>query len=175
MSQDFSDLLKVLATTALIFAAGTLAMLYVILLLATYGADLPMVGSLPLNAPPEMVPMLADNRIFSTLAAAHVTAAGMALLVYIHTVDMALLIASKAVSVVICALLGFIGGHMIFLQLTEGTAFSLGPLTPTGIALVAFLVLSSIMSVQNLRQLGNLRFAIGVGMVLMGPMLLVWL
>lgn len=175
MSQDFSDLLKVLATTALIFAAGTLAMLYVILLLATYGADLPMVGSLPLNAPPEMVPMLADNRIFSTLAAAHVTAAGLALLVYIHTVDTALLIASKAVAVVITALLGFIGGHMVYLQLTEDTAFKLGPLAPTGIALLAFLALSSVLSVQNLRQLGNLRFAVGLGMVLMGPMLLVWL
>ena len=175
MSQDFTDLLKVLAVTALIFAIGTLAMLYVILLLATYGADLPMVGSLPLNAPPEMVPLLAGSQIFSTLAAAHVTAAGLALLVAIHTMDMALLITSKAVAVVITALLGFIGGHMVFLQLTEGTAFQLGPLTPTGIALLAFLILSSVMSVQNLRQLGNLRFAVAVAMILMGPMLLVWL
>lgn len=175
MSQDFTDLLKVLATTALIFAVGTLVMLYVILLLATYGADLPMVGSLPLSAPPEMVPLLANNQIFSTLAAAHVTAAGLALLVYIHTVDMALLIASKAIAVVITALLGFIGGHMVYLQLTEDTAFKLGPLAPTFIALLAFLALSSVLSVQNLRQLGNLRFAVGIAMVLMGPMLLVWL
>lgn len=175
MSQDFTDLLKVLATTALIFAVGTLVMLYVILLLATYGANLPMVGSLPLNAPPEMVPLLAGSQIFSTLAAAHVTSAGLALLMTSRTIDMALLIASKAVAVVITALLGFIGGHMIYLQLTEGTAFSLGPLTPTFIALVAFLVLSSILSVQNLRQLGNLRFVVGIAMVVMGPMLLVWL
>lgn len=175
MSQDFIDLLKVLAATALIFAVGTLVMLYVILLLATYGADLPMVGSLPLSAPPEMVPLLVDSRIFSTLAAAHVTAAGLALLVNIRTVDMALLITSKAVAVVITALLGFIGGHMVYLQLTEGTAFSLGPLTPTAIALVAFLVLSTVLSVPNLRSLGNLRFVVGIGMVVMGPLLLVWL
>lgn len=175
MSQDFTDLLKVLAATALIFAVGTLVMLYVIYLFAQYGADLPMVGSLPLSAPPEMVPLLAGSSIFSTLAAAHVTAAGLALLVTIHTVDMALLITSKAVAVVITALLGFIGGHMVYLQLNEGTAFSLGPLTPTVIALAAFLVLSTFLSVQNLRQLGNLRFAVGVAMVVLGPLLLVWL
>lgn len=175
MSQDFTDLLKVLAATALVFAASTLVMLYVIYLLAQYGANLPMVGSLPLNAPPEMVPMLADNRLFTTLAAAHVTAAGLALLLTANTIDMALLITSKAVAVVITALLGFVGGHMIYLQLTEGTAFALAPLTPVGIALLAFLALSSVLSVQNLRQLGNLRFVVAIGMVVMGPMLLVWL
>ena len=175
MAQDFTDLLKVLAATALVFAAGTLVMLYVILLLAQYGANLPMVGSLPLNAPPEMVPLLADNRLFTTLAAAHVTATGLALLIASNTIDMALLITSKAVAVVITALLGFVGGHMVYLQLTEGTAFSLGPLTPVFVALVAFLVLSTILSVYNLRRLGNLRFAVAVGLVVMGPLLLVWL
>ncbi len=175
MSQDFIDLLKVLATTALVFATGTLVMLYVILLLAQYGANLPMVGSLPLSAPPEMVPMLANSTMFSALAAAHVTAAGLALLIASRTIDMALLITSKAVSVVIAALLGFVGGHMIYLQLTENTALSFAPLTPVLIALAAFLVLSSVLSVQNLRSLGNLRFAVAVAMVVLGPMLLVWL
>ncbi|MGB3339285.1 MAG: hypothetical protein WBA73_19085 [Devosia sp.] len=175
MSQDFTDLLKVLAATALVFAVGTLAMLYVIYLLAQYGANLPMVGSLPLNAPPEMVPMLADNRLFTTLAAAHVTAAGLALLITSNTIDMALLITSKAVAVVITALLGFVGGHMIYLQLTEDAAFALAPLTPVAVALAIFLVLSTMLSVQNLRSLGNLRFVVAIGMVIMGPMLLVWL
>lgn len=164
-----------LATAALVFAAGTLAMLYVIYLLAQYGANLPMVGSLPLSAPPELVPMLADNRLFTTLAAAHVTAAGLALFMTSNTIDMALLITSKAVAVVIAALLGFVGGHMVYLQLTEGTRFAMGPLTPVFIALAVFLVLSSVLSVQNLRQLGNLRFAVAAGMVVLGPMLLVWL
>ena len=175
MSQDFTDLLKVLATTALIFAAGTLVMLYVILILATYGADLPMVGSLPLSAPPEMVPLLANSSLFTTLAAVHVTSAGLALLFSSRTVDMALLITSKAVAVVITALLGFIGGHMVYLQLTEKTAFSLGPLTPTFLVLLGFLVLSTILSVQNLRTLGNLRYVAGIAMIFLGPMLLVWL
>lgn len=175
MSQDFTDLLKVLATTVLIFSVGTLVMLYVILLLATYGADLPMVGALPLSAPPEMVPLLANSQLFSTLAAAHVTSAGLALLLTSRTADMALLIASKAVAVVITALLGFIGGHMVFLRLTENTPFAVAPLSPIFIALAAFLVLSSVLSVQNLRQFGKLRFLAGVALVLAGPMLLVWL
>lgn len=175
MSQDTIDLLKVLAATLLVFGASTLIMLYVIYLMAQYGANLPMIGALPLNAPPEMVPLLADSRVISTLAAVHVTATGLALLIASHTVDMALLITSKAVSVVITALLGFVGGHMVYLQLTENAAFTLSALTPTFVALAAFLVLSTLLSVPNLRRLGNLRFVIAVGLVLMGPMLLIWL
>jgi hypothetical protein len=175
VSQDFTDLLKVLATTALVFTVGTLVMLYVIYLLAQYGADLPMVGSLPLSAPPEMVPMLADNRLFTTLAAAHVTASGLALLLTSNSIDMALLIAAKAVTVVITALLGFVGGHMIYLRLAENAAIALAPLTPVFIALGTFLVLSSVLSLYNLRRLGNLRFLAAIAMVVLGPMLLVWL
>ena len=61
------------------------------------------------------------------------------------------------------------------LQLTENVALALQPLTPVIIALGAFLVLSSLLSVQNLRRLGNLRFVAAVALVLVGPMLLVWL
>lgn len=175
MSQDTLDLLKVLVATALVFAISTLVMLYVIYLMAQYGGNLPMIGSLPLRAPPEMVPMLADNRIFSTLAAVHVTATGLALLISSNTIDMALLITAKAVTVLITALLGFVGGHMVYLQLNEGTSFALAPLTPAFIALAAFLVLSSFLSVPSLRQLGNLRFAVAIAGILLGPMLLVWL
>ena len=175
MSQDSIDLLKVLAATALVFAAGTLVMLYVIYLLSQYGADLPMIGSLPLTAPPEMVPLLANTQLFSTLAAAHVTAMGLALLLTSQTIDMALLITSKAVAVVITALIGFAGGHMIYLQLNERTALNLQALTPALIALVAFLVLSSVLSIPSLRQLGNLRFVVAIGLILIGPMLLLWL
>jgi hypothetical protein len=175
VSQDTIDLLKVLVATALVFTVSTLAMLYVVYLLAQYGADLPMIGSLPLSAPPEMLPMLADNRLLPALAAVHVTATGLALVMFSHTIDMALLITSKAVTVVITALLGFVAGHMIYLQLTENTALALQPLTPVVIALAAFLVLSTLFSVQTLRRLGNLRFAVAIGMILLGPMLLVWL
>jgi tetrahydromethanopterin S-methyltransferase subunit D len=165
----------VLAATALVFLASTLVMLYVILLLAEYGANLPMVGSLPLAAPPEMVPLLAEDQIFATLAAVHVTATGLALILTSTTVDTALLITSKAVTVIITALLGFVGGHMIYLQLNENTAMALQPLTPAILALVGFFLLSTLLSVQNLRQLGALRFAVALGLIIMGPMLLVWL
>lgn len=173
MSKDFTDLLKVLAATVLVFAVSTLAMLYVILLLAQYGADLPMVGSLPLSAPPELVPLLADTRLWTTLGATLVTATGIALFFTSNTVDMALLITAKAVTVVMVALLGFVGGHMAYLQLTENTAIRLAPLTPAAIALLGFLVLASVLSVPNLRRLGNLRFIVAIGLVLLGPVLLI--
>ena len=175
MSQDTMDLLKVLAAVLLVFASSTLVMLYVILLMAQYGANLPMVGAVPLFAPPELIPLLAQNQVFTTLAAVHVTATGLALILTSNTVDMALLITSKAVAVVITALIGFAGGHMIYLQLNERTALNLQALTPALIALVAFLVLSSVLSIPSLRQLGNLRFVVAIGLILIGPMLLLWL
>ncbi|WIY54251.1 hypothetical protein O9Z70_06945 [Devosia sp. YIM 151766] len=175
MSQDTTDLLKVLAVTLLIFAGSTLIMLYAILLLAQYGANLPMVGSLPLHAPPELVPILAGSGVFATLAAVHVTASGLALLLNSNTIDMALLITAKAVTVVIMALIGFAGGHMIYLQLTENTALNLNLLLPALIALVGFLALSTLVSVPALRRLGNLRFVLGIGAIVLGPLLLIWL
>ena len=175
MSQDSLDLLKVLAATALVFAGSTLVMLYVIYLLAQYGANLPMVGSLPLSAPPEMVPLLANSRLFATLGAVLVTATGLALAMTSHTIDMALLITAKAAAVITTATLGFVGGYMVYLQLTENTPFAVASLTPLAIALVGFMVLSSLLSVASLRQLGNLRFLVAIALVLLGPMLLVWL
>jgi len=175
MSQDTTDLLKVLAVTLVFFAATTLVMLYGIALLAQYGANLPMVGSLPLNAPPELIPLLADSRVFTTLAAVHVTATGLALLVAIGTLDMSLLITAKAVVVVIAALLGFAVGHMVYLQFTENTALNLNPLLPSLVALIGFLVLATVLSVTALRRLGNLRFVVGIGLVILGPLLLIWL
>lgn len=175
MSQDTMDLLKVLAAVLVVFAASTLVMLYVIYLLAQYGANLPMVGALPLTAPPELIPLLAQNQVFATLAAVHVTATGLALILMSNTIDMALLITAKAVTVVITSLLGFAGGHMIYLQLTENTPLSASGIAPAVIALAGYFLLSTMLSVQNLRGLGNLRFAVAVGLVLIGPMLLVWL
>ncbi|MEQ8594136.1 MAG: hypothetical protein RIC04_10690 [Parvibaculum sp.] len=175
MSQETTDLLKVLAVTLLVFAASTLVMLYGILLLAQYGADLPMVGSLPLNAPPELVPVLTGSGVFATLAAVHVTGSGIALLLTSTTIDMALLIISKAVTVVIMALLGFAGGHMVYLQITENAALNLNPLLPALVGLIGFLVLSTALSVPALRRLGNLRYAVGIGLIILGPLLLVWL
>lgn len=169
------DLLKVLVAVLLLFGVSTLIMLYAILLLAQYGGNLPMVGSVPLMAPPELVPLLAQSRVFSTLGATHVTATGLALVLTSVTLDMALLIAAKAMAVVITALLGFAGGHMIYLQLTEKTPLALNPLAPAIIALAAYLLLSTLLSVQGLRRLGSLRFVVGIGLLVLGPMLLVWL
>lgn len=175
MSQDTMDLLKVLAAVVLVFAASTLVMLYVIFLMAQYGANLPMVGALPLTAPPELIPLLAQSQVFATLAAVHVTATGLALVLTSNTVDMALLITAKAVTVVITSLIGFAGGHMIYLQLNENTPLSASGIAPALIALAGYFLLSTALSVQSLRQLGHIRFAVAVGLILIGPMLLVWL
>lgn len=175
MSQDIIDLLKVLAVTFVVFAGSTLVMLYAILLIAQYGGNLPMVGSVPLTAPPEMIPLLAESRVFSTLAATHVTASGIALLMSSQTIDSGLLIVAKAVCVVVTALIGFAAGHMIYLQLAENAALFLSPLTPAVITLAGYLALSSVFSLGNLRRLGNLRFVVAAGLIVLGPLLLVWL
>lgn len=175
MSPGTADLLKVLVAVALIFAVSTLAMLYAVLLLSRYGADLPLVGAMPTMAPPDLVPLLANGKMFATLAAVHVTATGLAMVLTSQTVDMALLITSKAAAVVITALLGFVGGQMAFLQLNDAAQLTLQPLTPAVIALAGFLALSTALSVASLRQLGNLRFLVAIVFVLLGPMLLVWL
>ena len=175
MSQDTTDLLKVLAATLVVFAASTLVMLYVILLLAQYGADLPMIGALPMTAPPELVPLLAESQVFATLAAVHVTATGLALIIDSRMIDSALLITAKAVAVVIVALIGFSVGHMVFLQITENASLYLQPLTPAVIALAGFLLLSTVLSLASLRQLGGLRFIAAIGLIILGPLLLIWL
>jgi hypothetical protein len=175
VSQDTMDLLKVLASVLLVFAASTLVMLYVIYLMAQYGANLPMVGAVPLTAPPELIPLLAQNQVFATLAAVHVTATGLALVLASNTIDMALLITAKAVTVVITSLIGFAGGHMIYLQLNENTPLTASGIAPALVALAGYFLLSTALSVPNLRQLGNLRFAIAAALIVLGPMLLVWL
>lgn len=175
MSQDTMDLLKVLASVLLVFAASTLVMLYVIYVMAQYGANLPMVGAVPLTAPPELIPLLAQNQVFATLAAVHVTATGLALVLASNNIDMALLITAKAVTVVITSLIGFAGGHMIYLQLNENTPLTASGIAPALVALAGYFLLSTALSVPNLRQLGNLRFAIAAALIVLGPMLLVWL
>src|SRR5690606_27343879 len=108
-------------------------------------------------------------------AAVHVTATGLALIIDSRMVDSALLITAKAVAVVIVALIGFSIGHMVFLQITENASLYLQPLTPAAVALVGFLVLSTILSLASLRQLGGLRFIAAIGLIVLGPLLLVWL
>ncbi|UYO00113.1 MAG: hypothetical protein KIT02_02445 [Devosia sp.] len=174
MSQDTMELIKVLMVTVVIFAASTLVMLYGIALLAQYGGNLPMVGSLPLAAPPELIPLLADSRLFSTLAAVHVVASGFVLVLTSHTLDTALLIVAKAAAVVITALIGFSGGHMIYLQLTESAPLRVSAITPAVIALAGFLLLSSLLSVPALRRLGALRLPVALGLILIGPLLILW-
>ena len=172
MSQENIELIKVWVATALVFAVGTLVMLYVILLLRRYGGDLPLIGSLPVASPPGMVPLLADPRLFVVLVAAHVSASGVALMLASQTIDLALLIAAKAMTVLIVALLGCWGGQTAYEQLTDVGAISTAGLLPMAIALTAFAALSTILSMASLRALGNLRFLVAVVAILAAPMIL---
>jgi hypothetical protein len=174
LSQDSIDLLKVLAATALVFAVSTLVMLYVIWLGALYANNWPVVGSvLPISSP-DIGALIVNTRVFVVLAVVHITAMGLALFLTSHTIDMALLITSKAVSVVVTAQLGMAGGQIVFAQLNDAAPINLAALTPALVVLVGYLVLSSILSVQNLRQTGKLRFAIGALLILAAPFILVW-
>ena len=173
MSQDSIELVKVWVARALLFAVGTLAMLYVIVLLRQYGADLPVIGDLPLASPPEMVPLLADPRLFITLVAAHVSASGIALVLASQTIDMALLIAAKAMTVLVVALLGCWGGQTAYEQFSDGAAISTAGLVPMAVALAAFAALSTVLSVASLRALGNLRFLVALAALLAAPLILV--
>ena len=174
MSQDSIDLLKVLAVTALVFAVSTLVMLYVILLGSRYASNWPIVGSVLPVSPPDMAALVINTRIFVALAVVQITAMGLALLLTSHTVDTALLISSKAVSVMITAMLGAVGGQALYAQLNDARALNFAALVPALIALAGFLVLSSVLSVQSLRQTGKLRFVLGVVLILVAPLLLVW-
>jgi hypothetical protein len=173
LSQDSIELVKVWVATALIFAVGTLATLYVIVLLRRYGADLPVIGDLPLASPPAMVPLLGDPRLFITLIAAHVSASGIALVFASQTIDMALLIAAKAMTVLVVALIGCWGGQSAYEQLNVGGSIATAGLVPMAIALAAFAALSTILSVASLRALGNLRFLIAIAALLAAPIILV--
>lgn len=175
MSRDIADLFKVLAVTLLVFGVSTLIMLYMIYALGQFGGGLPLLNTLQFKTPQGLVPLLGDYQIFATLAAVHVTATGLALLVTSNTIDMALMITSKAMTVIIAALLGFGGGHMVYLKLTANADFNINPLMPALVALLAFLALSSFLSVQNLRQMGKLRFVAAVAGIFIGPILMVWL
>ncbi len=168
MSQSTIDLLKVLAAAVLVFAVTSVIMLFLVQFYGQYGR----VGGLPLQAPGDLLPLLANNRLLVTLGGVMVTATGIALLATSQTIDMALLITAKAVTVVVAALLGVVVGFQLYLQLTGKANITLDSLIPTAIVLALFFVLSSVASVPNLRSLGNLRFLVAIVLILGGPLLL---
>lgn len=173
MSQDTIDLLKVIVVTFLLMSAATLLMFYTAFALRTYGGNLPVLGDLPAYDPPSAVPVLVDTRFLVVLGAAFVTASGIGLALWSATVDMALLVFAKAVTLLISATFGIFAGTWAYMRLAESTELSLASLNRLGIALVLFFIFSTVLRTSNLRAGGALRFVAAAGLVVLGPILLV--
>jgi hypothetical protein len=173
MTQDTIDLLKVMIVVLVLMAVASLGLFYLGDLLRTYGQGLPVIGGLPTYAPPDVVPMLVDVRSFVVLGATFLVAAGIATILTSNTIDMALLLLAKAVAVLISAHLGIFAGTWAYMRLTAGSDLALVSLNRIGIALVAFLVFSSVLRTSNLRAMGLVRYPIALILILLGPIVLV--
>lgn len=172
MTQDTIDLIKVMVVTFLALALGTVAMFFVASLLRTYGGDLPVIGDLRAYDPPAAIPVIVDIRLFVVLGASFLTASGLALAAWSATLDMALLVFAKAITVLISAAFGIFAGTWAYMRLFTGSELSLMSLNRPAIALVAFFVFSTLMRNANLRGIGPLRYLVAALLVLLGPILL---
>jgi len=172
MSNDTIDLLKVLVVTFLVMAVATAFLFLLGDTFQTYGGNLPLIGDLPVYAPPSAVPVLVDIRWLVVIGATFLVASGLVLLAWSATLDMALLVFAKAVTVAITALFGIFAGTWVYMRLMEGTELSLASLNRLGVALIAFFVFSTVLRTASLRGTGPLRFLIGIGLIVLGPILL---
>jgi hypothetical protein len=173
MSNDTTDLLKVLVVTFVLMALATALLFLIGEAFQTYGSGLPLIGDLPAYQPPSAVPVLVDTRWLVIVGAAFLVANGLVLLGWSGTLDMAMLIFAKAVTVLIAAMFGMFAGTWGFMRLTQGSELSLLSLNRLGIALVVFFIFSTILRTPNLRSGGPMRFVIAAGLILLGPILLV--
>jgi hypothetical protein len=172
MSNDTIDLLKVLVVTFLVMALATAVLFFLGEAFQTYGGSLPLIGDLPAYNPPAAVPVLVDTRWLVVVGAAFLVASGLVLLAWSGTLDMAMLVFAKAVTVLISALFGIFAGTWLFMRVSEGTELSLASLNRLGIALVVFFVFSTVLRTPNLRASGALRFFIAAVLIVLGPILL---
>ena len=173
MSQDTIDLLKAMVVIVLVFALSTLVMLYLLFAYRTFGGNLPVIGSLPSYEPPAAIPLLVDVRWLVVLGATFLTGSGLTLILTSQTMDMAMLIFAKAMTLIITAAFGIFGGIWLYMRLSAGSELSLASLNRLAIALVIFFVLASVLRLSSLRASGALRFAIAAGLILLGPIVLV--
>jgi hypothetical protein len=172
MSQDTIDLLKVMVVAFVLFAAGALALFFVSAALREYGGSLPVIGNLRAYDPPSAIPVIVDMRWVVVVGATFLTASGLALAAWSATLDMALLVFAKAVTVLIAAAFGIFAGTWGYMRLTQGSELSLMSLNRLAIALVAFFVFSTLLRNANLRGTSPMRFVAAIVLVVLGPILL---
>ncbi|GHA11234.1 hypothetical protein GCM10007989_01930 [Devosia pacifica] len=173
MSQDTIELVKVLLVTALIMLVGTLALFYLLLGIATFGQDLPVIGDLAPYAPTDMIPQLVDMRPFVVVGAVFLVVCGLTLMLSSLTLDMATALFAKAAAMLLAAHFGIFAGTWLFVRLSSGNELSIASLNRPGIALLAFFAFATIFRNAALRGLGAMRFAIAVLLILLGPVVLV--
>jgi len=172
MSQDTVDLVKVMVVTFLAFAIGALALFFVGAALRDYGGSLPVIGDLRPYEPPSAIPVIVDTRGLVVVGAVFLAASGLALAAWSATLDMALLVFAKAVTVLVSAAFGIFAGTWGYMRVTEGAELSLASLNRLAIALVLFFVFSTVLRNANLRGTGPMRFVVAVVLVVLGPILL---
>lgn len=173
MSQDVIDLIKAMLAIFVVFALATLAILYLLVGYRIFGGNLPVIGDLPAYQPGAAVPMLVDPRVLILLGATLVMASGLALIITSMTVDMAILIFAKAMTLLVIAMFAIIAGQWAFLRLSAGTEMGLPGINRLGIALIVFFLLASMLRLATFRAWGIGRFIAAIAMILLAPVLLV--
>jgi hypothetical protein len=173
MSQDTVDLIKVMVVSLVVFAISTLATVYLLVLFRTYAGSVPVIGRLPGLEIGNMVPALVDTRLFVILGATYLMASGLSLFLTSVTLDMAMLIIAKAMTLLITALFGILGGLWGYVRLAQGNDLTLPGINRLAIALIVFFVLSSVLRTATFRSWGALRFLAAVVMIILAPVVLV--
>lgn len=173
MSQDFTDLVKVMVVSLLIFAISTLATLYMLVLFRHYAGSVPIIGALPPLAIGTMIPTLTQSRLFVVLGAIFVMASGISLLLSSVTIDMAILIIAKTMTLLITAMFGILAGLWAYVRLTLGSTLALPGINQLAVALIVFFVFSSVLRPTIFRNRGAIQFIAAIIMILLAPVVLV--
>lgn len=169
MSRDTVDLIKVVLVVFALAAVAIVVVLYLGFLLRTYGAGLPVISDLPRYEPPAAIPVVVDTRLLILVGAVFLTASGLALIVASETLDMALAVLAKAVTVVIAAGFGIFAGTWAYMRLSAGTDLSLLSLNRLAIGLLLFFLFATVLSNRAMRQWGPMRFVAAAVLIALGP------
>ncbi|WP_375452097.1 hypothetical protein [uncultured Devosia sp.] len=173
MAQDTIDLLKVMVVTLIVFALSTLATVYLLIAFRSYAASVPVIGSLPTLDIGNLTPLLLATRLFVVLGAVFLMGSGLTLILSSATIDMAMLIIAKAMSLLITAIFGVLAGLWGYVRLAQGSELALPGINRLAIALIVFFVLSSMLRTATIRNWGAMRFVAAAAMIVLAPVVLV--
>ena len=173
MSQDTIDLVKVMVVSLLVFAISTMATVYLLVLFRSYAGSVPVIGTLPTLDIGSLLPVLVGTQLFVILGAMFLMASGITLIMTSATVDMAMLIIAKAMTLLITAMFGVLAGLWGYVRLAQGTELGLPGINRLAIALIVFFVLASVLRSATFRGWGAMRFVAAAAMIVLAPVVLV--